>query len=76
LQNSQYVRLLQARQVQHCRPQMVHFDFGVIGCLPPLSPSKIRRGRGGATPLRAREEIALAHVPQRMPTVSSAASVR
>ena len=26
LQNSQYVRLLQARQVQHCRPQVVHFD--------------------------------------------------
>ena len=92
LQNSQYVRLLQARQVQHCRPQVVHFDFGVVvvgmfgssmkgeeatrrrisrpGRLP-LSPLKIKRGRGRAAgSTRARLDRACARVPPVVPTPS------
>jgi hypothetical protein len=42
-QNSQYVRLLQARQVQHWRPQMVHFDFGVMS-FPSSIPFKDQKG--------------------------------
>ena len=56
LQNSQYVRLLQARHVQHWRPQIVHFEIMLVSLLYPLYRS---RGveEGGPT-LRARDQIA------------------